>query len=429
MDSAGHEVLTESQVLPALLEAAYCCQVLLADRSAASRQVLGLCLERCHCAVITAGTAQDAWERFQTHDGCRVAVVDSQMADRAGNSLIRNLRQTRRGRYVYIIATTHRGDRASLRAVMADGADDVLVKPFFHEVLAQRIQVAERLIRMEDRLFDRQRELEHANACLETIHERTRRELTAAVEVQRSLLPGRLDAVAGAQVAWRYVPSTELGGDLIGCFPLGVRHLAFYVLDVSGHGVSAALLAVQVCRYLDPAGDGPGILLAADGEPRAPATVLRALNDRFPLSVNRQYFTIIYGVLGLDDGRLVWGCAGHPWPIACADGRSWVLTVPGTTAIGWLPTNSTVYQDHALCLRPGERLVLYSDGITEAMDRQMTMFGVPRLVEEVQRTMHLPLEPAADHLLAVIDDWTVEGPERDDLSLLALEYVGRGNAE
>lgn len=424
MDNTEHEVLAGSRTQRSLMDATMCCQVLLADRSAASRQVLGNCLERCDCSVITAATAHEAWELFQAHDDCRVAVVDSLMVDKAGSSLIRNLRQTRRGRYVYIIATTHRGDRASLRAVMADGADDVLVKPFFHEVLAQRIQVAERLIRMEDRLFDRQRELEHANACLETLHERTRRELTAAVAVQRSLLPGRLDMVTGAQVAWRYIPSTELGGDLIGCFPLGARHLAFYVLDVSGHGVSAALLAVQVCRFLDPAGDGPGILLAAAGEPREPAAVLRALNDRFPLSTNRQYFTIIYGVLDLDDGRLRWGCAGHPWPIACADGRAWVLEVPGTTAIGWLPTGNTVYRDHALCLRPGERLVLYSDGVTEAMGSQMAMFGVPRLVEEVRRTVQLPLEPAVDQLVAIIDDWTAGGPERDDLSLLVLEYTG-----
>ena len=160
---------------------------------------------------------------------------------------------------------------------------------------------------------------------LEAASRIVREDLGAAARVQRSLLPGQLPATQGANVAWEFRPSTELAGDILNVSPLDDRHLALYVLDVSGHGVASALLAVTVSRLLAPipgqsflytpeAGGGYGLA--------QPAEVMRRLNRHFPFDPRTaQYFTIFFGILETQTGELRYSSAGHPDPIyvPCGD--------------------------------------------------------------------------------------------------------------
>ncbi len=148
-------------------------------------------------------------------------------------------------------------------------------------------------------------------------NERMKADLEAAAQIQRSLLPNRPLSEEGVQFAWEFQPCDELAGDILNIFQLDQDHWGFYILDVSGHGVAAALLSVTLHRVLSPVPTPTSLLTRAkDGgsthEILSPAEVCRRLNGLFPMDpVTRQYFTLVYGVLYLKAREVRYVSAGH----------------------------------------------------------------------------------------------------------------------
>src|SRR5947207_237232 len=128
----------------------------------------------------------------------------------------------------------------------------------------------------------------------------------AAARVQQAFLPAVLPDTTPVRVAWAFRPCEELGGDLLNMFPIGDGHLGLYLLDVSGHGVPASLLAVAVGHALNPHGDPAG--------PRRPAEVARRVNERLCRDRTEQFVTLFYGVLDLDACTLTYANPGPPGP-------------------------------------------------------------------------------------------------------------------
>jgi PAS domain S-box-containing protein len=145
-----------------------------------------------------------------------------------------------------------------------------------------------------------------------------REDLDAAASVQQSLLPDRAPDLPGLEVAWTFRPCTELAGDTFNILPLGDGSFGFYIIDVSGHGVPAALLSVTLSHTLSPV-SGRSWLLGSKGshDPNPAATpppeVVTRLNGFFQMQADsRQYFTMIYGIFEPSNRRLRYASAGHP---------------------------------------------------------------------------------------------------------------------
>lgn len=150
--------------------------------------------------------------------------------------------------------------------------------------------------------IDRQnQELSHAN-------QRMKRDLDAAARVQQTLLPESFPEVQGLSFAWSYRPCDELAGDALNIVRINDDVIALYVLDVSGHGVPAALLSVTATRSLNPGAGGLASLVAGPGaNPAAvgPAQVASRLNSLYPMASNGDhYFTMVYGLLDVHTRRL-----------------------------------------------------------------------------------------------------------------------------
>src|SRR5207248_11458922 len=147
--------------------------------------------------------------------------------------------------------------------------------------------------------------LEAANARLAGANGRMSRDLRAAAKIQEAFLPRRAPRVPGADFAWAYRPCDELAGDGLNVIPLGGGEVGLYVLDVSGHGVAAALLSVTLSRLLSPPSDPSSVLVKGGDDPDGvgplpvpPAEVAEELGRRFPFDLaNGQYFTMVYGLL------------------------------------------------------------------------------------------------------------------------------------
>ena len=161
-----------------------------------------------------------------------------------------------------------------------------------------------------------------------------------AAAIQRSLLPEAPPQIPGLVFAWFYRACKQVGGDMFNVFRLSEDHVGVYVLDVSGHGTSAALHSVSLSQVLNPFPQQGGIMkrAGADGSPStvtSPCEVAAELNRRFPLvAQSGQYFTFLYGILDLPTLRFCYVRAGHPGPIAVSRGRARFHDEGGGVPIG-----------------------------------------------------------------------------------------------
>jgi serine phosphatase RsbU (regulator of sigma subunit) len=245
--------------------------------------------------------------------------------------------------------------------------------------------------------------------------ERLRQELALARDIQQSFLPADFDGFAGhdPEVFAKVNPALEMSGDLYDFIRLPQGRLAFFVGDVSGKGMPAALFLVAVrtlMRHLAPSASGPADLL------RRLHAALAADNP------TDRYVTLVHGTYDPADGSVLLAVAGHPPPLLRrADGTVEAVAVQRSIFLG-CSTLTVNVSDTRLVLAPGETLVCYTDGFTEAFspDRQ-SMFGVERLCEVLggPRT-GLPLPDCAAEASAAVRRFAGKDELQDDQTLLLL---------
>ncbi len=323
---------------------------------------------------------------------------------------------------------------------LKSGANDYVTKPLDFPVVLARVQTqlslkhtVDQIKRLESDLEQRNRELESSNGRLAAVNqeltvanERMRRDLKAAARIQEALLPSAIPSSTGANFAWLFKPCTELAGDTLNVFPLGDEHVGMYLLDVVGHGVAAALLAVTVSRALSPTGSA-SLLWQGPEEGRrrivAPAEVAAQLNRAFPWDqASEQFFTLVYGVLNLRTWEWRHVSAGHPAPIHLprAAGAPADLGVSGGLPIG---LGDSAYEEVAVVLSPGDRLYLYSDGVPETLSAEGCQFGAGRMIETLLATRAAPLTESINSLWHGVEAWCGGAGLHDDVSLLSVEIA------
>jgi sigma-B regulation protein RsbU (phosphoserine phosphatase) len=375
-------------------------------------------LERNGHRVLLADDGAEAWELFRNGD-CHVVISAIAMAGMDGRELARRIRAERRGGDAYVMLMIERDDRAEVQEALAAGADDCLLGEPSDAMLALRLAHASRLLAMQETLGRQFRELD-------AVSRRLRRDLQSAEQAQRSLLPSAVPAVPELEFGWFLKSCDEVGGDTLNVFRLDERHLGFYVLDVSGHGVASALLAVQVSRFLHPLLGAASLMKkaipAAPGYRLAePEEVLHDLNDLFPAQPrSMQFFTMAYGLYNLDDHHVRIASAGHPGPLVVH--QSGAVEAPTLTGhpIGFFSTAVAGFSQIELTLGRGDRLLLYSDGASEASDQLGVTFGAARLGETLAKARDRELQPALEQVVEALSQWRSWRPMADDVSLLAI---------
>ncbi len=272
-----------------------------------------------------------------------------------------------------------------------------------------------------------QQRLVRAKELAEESSTRMRRDLEAAAQVQAALLPTRPPDDGHQRFAWVYRPSAQLGGDLLNVFRLDDRRIGMYVLDVSGHGVQAALMSVAVARSLSPRPDRSSVVVRGgeDGTPPAvasPAEVARRLNTLFPFESRlRQFMTLVYAVLDARDATCRYVCAGHPGPILVRAGAPAHACHSPALPIGIV--EGTDYEEQTIRLESGDRLYFYSDGVIEEVSGAGEQVGPRRLESLVGAHRGMSLEASVQTVLDAVVSWRGDERLRDDVSILAAEVT------
>lgn len=305
-----------------------------------------------------------------------------------------------------ILSALDRFEKA-VEAIRA-GAFDFLSKPVREEELEVSVRNAvehQRLLRERAKLYAT---LEQKVYELENKTELLRRDLQRAEVIQRALLPHAPPPSYGMHVQGIYRPGHYVGGDLYDVQRLSESCVAFYVADATGHGVTAAMLAVlfkQRLRQLD-----------ANGEALVPAAVLQEANRTLvdALDTPGLFLTVVYGLLNLSTGELTLASAGHPPALfKSLSGDQQLLRRTGP-ALGLV--EGARYDQHRFTLREGDRVLVYTDGLLTAdsgeishrlwrmMDSQMTdqatVFDI--LLEQISRTRSRVNEDEVDDVTALL---------------------------
>ena len=351
-----------------------------------------------------------------------LVISDWMMPGLDGPELIRRIRALEGGPYTFVLLLTSRSEREDLVAGLDAGADDFLRKPFDPGELVARVRAAERIIDLQASVAARNEELELANR-------RMKEDLIAAARIQQSFLPTEVPPAPGLECAWSFQPCDELAGDILNVFSLDARHVGFYLLDVSGHGVPAALLSVTLSRMLVPSATQSSLLVgrtvaAGKGRIQSPATVAERLNHRFAVgNLTGQHFTLLYGILDVERNAVRYVCAGHPGAVHVpTSGEPRLLGATGPP-IGIL--DGLRYEEREVEFAPGDRLFVYSDGLTEARRGDGEQFGLERLVTRVASGREEPLDDVVARLVRDVRVWVGGRALQDDASCLALQVGHR----
>lgn len=271
--------------------------------------------------------------------------------------------------------------------------------------------------RAEDLLRAAKEQLEQANTML-------RRDLEAAAAIQQTLLPAELPEAEGYRFGWRYRPCRQLGGDTLNITRLDGRHIGLYVLDVSGHGTAAALQSFSLSQTLGRRRENSFLYRKSGRRHRVcpPQEVLRRLNRSFPMDMQTGiYFTMLYGLLDVQTGVFAFASAGHPGPVLVrAGGRPEICQADGFP-IGIVEEPD--YRLQKVQLQPGDKLVLYTDGVVEAMSTRGSAFGRERFLKALAKAQAQPIDACLEAVMTALEHWACHVNLRDDVSLVGLEAV------
>jgi sigma-B regulation protein RsbU (phosphoserine phosphatase) len=309
-----------------------------------------------------------------------VILQDLVMPDVDGLLLVKFFRANPATRDVPLVVLSSKEEPVIKARAFALGANDYLVK------LPDKLEVIAR-IRYHSRGYIALLERNEAYHSLAESQRELAAEVRQAARYVQSLLPPKLGSGA-VTIDWKFVPSTQLAGDMFGYLWLDPDHLAIYLLDVSGHGVGSSLLAVSAANVISAKS-------LPNTDPRDPGQVITRLNDVFQMDrQDGKYFTIWYGVYHASARRLAYCNAGHPPALLWSAGQLHQLEADGP-GVGMMP--EMPYDTRTIDVAADARLLVYSDGVfeIEKPDGQMWQFNdfieriTPELTQEGLIERHL----------------------------------------
>jgi len=274
-----------------------------------------------------------------------------------------------------------------------------------------------------------EKKLKALNKELTWRQDRIEEDLAAAADIQRSLLPQKIDSIDHLAVAWKFQPCDKIGGDIFNMAQLDDDHWGIYMLDVSGHGVPAAMVAVSVFQNLHPQ-TGRILMKSKVSQQgrvfRSPAQVLEKLDLEYTFDRFNNFFTINYVVLNSATGDFTCSSAGHPPPIIIRQNGSLDMMTSGNPPIGTrdlcLVDEFVEFPEEKRRLKSGDKLLLYTDGVFEYQNHRGEFYGNEQFQQKLIDLNGRPVSILVDRQFQALMDFGNGAKPKDDISLLGIEF-------
>jgi phosphoserine phosphatase RsbU/P len=367
--------------------------ILVVDDTPTNLSVLVRILEGSGYRILVARNGQAALE-IARRTRPDLMLLDVAMPEMNGFEVCRALKQDAETAGMIIIFLSALGEVADKVSGLELGAADYITKPF---------QSDEVLARVRGQLLRNQLERD-----LRLSRDRLAEEMRSAGEMQRLLLPRTLPGNGSVTFAAHYRTSLHAGGDYYDVLTLDAGRVGVFVADVSGHGARAAIIMAMMRTLLH----------SSNSPLDEPAQILDKMNRHFDyLRETPLFATAVYAVIDPTAERMQIACAGHPAPLLLREGQS-ISPLPceGTMPLFMFDLKTVPQSDHEL--RPGDKLVFYTDGITERQTIAGEMFSLERLMETLARDAARTPEHLLGRVIEEVETFADGHEPQDDQTLL-----------
>ncbi|NOH47338.1 response regulator [Vibrio rotiferianus] len=392
--------------------------ILLVDDNRTILVYLSSVLKKRGYDVFTANSGAEALSLLEQHSSIQFVLSDWIMPEMDGLDLCRQLKSTQYQRYIFFVLLSSQGDQASIINGIDAGADDFVDKKTPVDELDARIRAGFRTLAFHNELIEKNEQLDRA-------YETIKRDLESAGDLIQHILPKKT-SFSCVELSYISIPSAQIGGDMLGYMQLDREHVAFYLLDVAGHGVSSALMSFSVQTSLSVLNGSSSIVVKKDGSRTvicSPEEVVSKLNEMYMSSdANVLYFTMIYAVLNTSTGLMSFCCAGHP-PLVWYHGSRGEAELIGHDNFVVGAFDDVGYQSSIIQLEENDKVWFYSDGITEA-DNGVVQFSEDGLRETIETLNQHPTQQQTEILVNMVRNWKQSDCFDDDVSVLVAEWKG-----
>ncbi len=365
-----------------------------------------------HSAVMT-GPGSEVLDQLKDSPGVQLVILECNADLSPCMELSRRIKSSDWKRYVYVILILDGRPGEDGPRLIDNGIDDCLIRPYGRRELNGRLLTGMRIIRLNEKLRD--------------AREVSQIDLRSGREAQESMLPVHFPDIPQLEIAARFIPSAYVSGDLYDIFRLDESNLGLYSVDVSGHGVAAALFSVGLSqRFTIQLQPGALLKVPIDHPPyyriNPPDVVLDTLDQDDMLGKYGRFFTMVYAVVNLDSGMVSFCRAGHNLPLVIhSDGTAAYIDGGGPPLGLGIATDARDRQE--VELRPGDAFILFSDGINETFSRSgKNGYGLNRVKCILSENHEKSLEDSFDALLADAKAYQGRAEFADDISIIGFRW-------
>jgi len=403
-------------------------RVLVVDDSRAQRRILTASLQRWGFDVREADSGGAALEICAGY-APDLVLSDWMMPGMTGLQFCRAFRDMARDSYGYFILLTSKSDKDEVALGLDAGADDFLTKPVNAAELRARIAAGARILQMERELTEKNRLITSTLDELQSLYDSLDSDLVEAKKLQQSLVCERYRDFGSAEVSLILKSAGHVGGDLVGVFPIAEERIGLYGIDVSGHGISSALMTARLAGYLSASVPEQNLALrkvhGGGFAPRPPAETVAMLNRVIMSEMETEhYFTIALADVNLSSGMVAIAQAGHPYPAVQRACGAVEFIGHGGLPVGLV--DAPEFDQFEVALGPGDRLLLHSDGVTECVGSDGSMLddaGLARIMRDLRQTGGRAF---LESLVWKLSDFAGDADFQDDISAVLLEFRPNG---